>query len=178
MNQIGSQRCRLASAGYAAAVALAASSPATANADILRTYPVPAALIYTAHNDDYTVRVRAPGGEWKDLYEYRIQVDTDTKQNASLVYFDFEGRVELEVLKNNGRFSDVSIAPLSSTIRPIHNGMVTRLTLDRPESFSLQFDGDRLHNLHIIAGKLPPSLFWTGVAHPPGGQRDLFGTIG
>jgi hypothetical protein len=26
-----------------------------------------------------------------DLYEYRVQVDTDTKQNASMVYFDFEG---------------------------------------------------------------------------------------
>ena len=23
------------------------------------------------HNDDYTVRVRIPGGEWKDLFEYK-----------------------------------------------------------------------------------------------------------
>lgn len=27
------------------------------------------------HNDDYTVRVRVPGGEWKDLFEYNVQVD-------------------------------------------------------------------------------------------------------
>lgn len=26
------------------------------------------------HNDDYTVRVRIPGGEWKDLFEYNVQV--------------------------------------------------------------------------------------------------------
>ena len=29
------------------------------------------------HNDDYTVRVRIPGGEWKDLFEYNVQVDMD-----------------------------------------------------------------------------------------------------
>ena len=27
------------------------------------------------HNDDYTVRVRVPGGDWKDLFEYNVQVD-------------------------------------------------------------------------------------------------------
>lgn len=34
------------------------------------------------HNDDYTVRVRIPGGEWKDLFEYNVQVDMDNVQNA------------------------------------------------------------------------------------------------
>lgn len=168
MKQFGSHRRLLAPAGYAAAFVVAALSPAAANADILRTYPVPAALTYTAHNDDFTVRVRTPNGQWKDLYEYRIQVDTDTKQNASLVYFDFEGTVEIEILKNNGRLSDVSVAPLSSTIRPTRNGLVTRLTLDRPESFSLLFDGDRLHNLHIVAGNLPPP-------RPTGAEVRYFG---
>lgn len=32
------------------------------------------------HNDDYTVRVRIPGGEWKDLFEYNVQVDMDNVQ--------------------------------------------------------------------------------------------------
>ena len=40
------------------------------------------------HNDDYTVRVRIPGGEWKDLFEYNVQVDMDKVQNASMVQFD------------------------------------------------------------------------------------------
>ena len=35
------------------------------------------------HNDDYTVRVRIPGGEWKDLFEYNVQVDMDNVQKAS-----------------------------------------------------------------------------------------------
>lgn len=40
------------------------------------------------HNDDYTVRVRIPGGEWKDLFEYNVQVDMDKVQDASMVQFD------------------------------------------------------------------------------------------
>ena len=27
------------------------------------------------HNDDYTVKVREAGGEWKDVFEYEVQVD-------------------------------------------------------------------------------------------------------
>ncbi|KQV64097.1 glycosyl hydrolase family 28 protein [Caulobacter sp. Root343] len=146
-------------------------------ADTLRTYSVPPALLYSAHNDDFTVRVRTPGGEWRDVYEYRVQVDTDTKQNASMVYFDFEGSVELEVLKNNGRFDQVLVAPLSSKVRPQRVGAVVRMTLTRPERFSLQFDDDRLHNLHIIAGKPPAPrpagddvvYFEPGVHTPPPG---------
>ena len=29
------------------------------------------------HNDDYTVKVREAGGEWKDVFEYEVQVDMD-----------------------------------------------------------------------------------------------------
>ncbi|PXA90679.1 hypothetical protein DMC25_07055 [Caulobacter sp. D4A] len=140
----------------------------TALAGELRTYPVPPQLLYAGHNDDFTVRVRAPGGQWRDLYEYRVQVDTDTKTNASMVYFDFDGTVELEVMKNNGRFSEVSVAPLSSAVKPQRQGPVLRMTLTRPERFSLQFDDDRLRNLHIVAGALPPP-------RPTGGDLVYFG---
>lgn len=44
------------------------------------------------HNDDYTVRVRIPGGEWKDLFEYNVQVDMDNVQKASMVQFDMGSR--------------------------------------------------------------------------------------
>lgn len=166
------------------AIAVLATQLATGTAmaaDTLRTYPVPKGLMYTALNDDFTVRVRTPNGEWQDLYEYRVQVDADTKQNASMVYFDFDGTVEVEVQKNNGQFSNVAIAPLSSSIRPIRTGTITRFTLNAPERFSLQFDDDRLHNLHIIAGKLPPArpagagvrYFGPGLHTPPEGS-DVF----
>lgn len=31
------------------------------------------------HNDDYTVKVREAGGEWKDVFEYEVQVDMDLR---------------------------------------------------------------------------------------------------
>ena len=175
MSQQRPRAPRIATALLAAA--LLSSVSGLAMADSLQTYPVPPALLYSAHNDDFTVRVRTPGGEWQDLYEYRVLVDTDTKQNVSMVYFDFDGAVELEVLKNNGKFDEVSVAPLSSKIKPQRNGAVVRMTLTEPERFSLQFDDDRLHNLHIIAGKPPAPrpagddvlYFGPGVHTPPPG---------
>ena len=59
------------------------------------------------HNDDYTVRVRIPGGEWEDLFEYNVQVDMDAVQNASMVQFDMNGTVEVMVKKNNGTVREV-----------------------------------------------------------------------
>jgi hypothetical protein len=161
----------------AMSIALVAWGSGAALASTLRTYPTPPALLYSAHSDDFTVRARVPGGEWKDLYEYRVLVDTDTKQNASMVYFDFAGAIEIEVMKNNGRFEQVSVAPRSSGIKPDRRGGVVRMTLTKPERFSLQFDDDRLHNLHIIAGDLPPSrpsgdevvYFGPGIHSPPTG---------
>lgn len=163
---------------WAIAATFLVGTPAAANPNVIRTYPVPTKLLYTAHSDDFTVRVRTPGGEWQDLYEYLVQVDTDTKQNASLVYFDFEGSVELEVMKNNGQFQSVAVAPLSSEVHPVRDGVITRFKLDKPESFSLQFDDDRLRNLHIVAGRLPSARptgeavrhFGPGLHVPPEGR--------
>ena len=61
------------------------------------------------HNDDYTVRVRIPGGEWEDLFEYNVQVDMDAVQNASMVQFDMNGTVEVMVKKNNGTVREPNI---------------------------------------------------------------------
>ncbi|WNH10565.1 hypothetical protein [Thalassobellus suaedae] len=75
----------------------------------LITYEIPRQYKYTIHNDDFTVLVRIPEGDWKDLYEYRVEVDMDTKSKASMVYFDFEGKVEIMVKKNNGSLDQVKI---------------------------------------------------------------------
>lgn len=159
-----------------------ALAPAVLAADgALQVYSVPKELLYSAHNDDFTVRVRKPDGPWEDLYEYRVQVDTDTKQNATMVYFDFQGTVEIEVLKNNGRFDTVTVAPLSSMVKAERSGSLVRMTLTRPDSFSLQFDDDRLHNLHILAGAVPAPapagqtvrVFEPGLHVPPEGS-DVF----
>lgn len=140
-------------AGMALYSSVGLSAPATAEApNSLQVYEVPSELLYTAHNDDFTVRVRSPGGKWQNLYEYRIRVDKDTLQNASLVYFDFSGKVELEIAKNNGAFSTADVLPQRPGLKLTRSGSVVRLTLDKPERFSIQFDDDRLHNLHILAG--------------------------
>ncbi|WP_347302108.1 glycosyl hydrolase family 28 protein [Croceibacterium sp. TMG7-5b_MA50] len=155
--------------GILAPIACGLTTTASAQSDSeLRVYPVARELLYSAHNDAYTVRVRQPGEPWQDLYEYSVRVDTDTKQNASMVYFDFEGEVDVEVLVNNGTFTQVSVAPLSSEITPERFGNVLRFRLTKPESFSLQFDDDRLHNLHILAGSLP-------AARPEGENVRYFG---
>jgi len=161
----------LALAGAARAQSDVASSsmPAAADAD-LRIYPIPAKLLYSHHNDDFTVRVRKPGRPWRDLYEYNVKVDLDKPQDASVVQFDFTGPVEVAVQKNNGAFRQVDIRPVRNAIKPtIRNGVVY-FTLDAPQNLSVEFDGDRLHNLHVLAGALdtPPAPGPNVVIYGPG----------
>ena len=117
----------------------------------LITYPAPKEVIYSAHNDDYTVKVRKPGGEWQDLYEYNVKVDMDKVQDASMVYFDFSGTVEVMVRKNNGNIQSARIRPASYGISPVINGSIIRFTLSRPRKLSVECNGDKLNNLHVFA---------------------------
>lgn len=117
----------------------------------LNIHPVPSEIIYSAHNDDFTVRVRVPGGDWQDLFEYKVTVDADNPQSASMVQFDFSGRVEMMVKVNNGRINDVKIRPTTKNIQPTIKGNCISFTLDHPAKLSLEVNGDRLHNLHIFA---------------------------
>jgi hypothetical protein len=121
------------------------------NAQELITYPVPQAVVYSMHNDDYTVKVRKPGGEWQDLYEYNVKVDLDKPQDASMVYFDFLGTVEVFVRKNNGDLHTVKMRPSSYEIKPIVNGSTIAFTLTEPRNISIELNGDKLHNLHLFA---------------------------
>lgn len=120
----------------------------------LVTYQIPKEMFYSAHNDDFTVKVRVPGGEWKDLYEYKVEVDMDNRETASMVFFDFSGKVEIQVRKNNGRVDDVQIRPLSYGIIPEVDGSIVTFTLDRPRKLSLEVNGDKLRNLHIFANAI------------------------
>jgi polygalacturonase len=53
-----------------------------AQAQKIGIHPVPKEIVYSGHNDDFTVQVRNPGGEWLDLYEYSVGVDMDTRSAA------------------------------------------------------------------------------------------------
>lgn len=155
----------------------------------LRIYPYPRPLKYTPgdlmrdphHNGDFTVRVRTPGSDWQDLYEHNVKVDWNNPQNASMVAFDFRGRAEISIQKNNGFFSKVRIRPNPEGIEPVISGNTVRFTIGRPQNLSVEFDGDSKHNLHIFAGDAsrygrPPEgpnvvYFGPGVHKPENGAE-------
>lgn len=133
-------------------------SPLAASSQV-QVFPFPQPIRYDHHNDDYTVRVRVPGGEWQDLYEYTVTVDWDKPQkDASMVYFNFAGPVEVAVQKNNGNFRDVAIRPTSKGIKSLTKDGIVYFTLTKPEDLSVEFDGDHLHNLHIFTQGIRPDL--------------------
>ncbi|AYV48719.1 glycoside hydrolase [Caulobacter flavus] len=157
-----------------------ASAGDLADAPGLYVYPLPpGGLFYSMHNDAFTVRVRKPGGPWRDLYEYTAKVDSDGPSDVSVVQFDFTGQVEIGVRKNNGDFKRVEVRPASKAIRhKVENGIVY-FTIDKPQNLSVEFDGDRLHNLHIFAGAPLPRpapgpdvvVYEAGLHTPPGGGQ-------
>ncbi|HEX8461881.1 MAG TPA: glycosyl hydrolase family 28 protein [Segetibacter sp.] len=128
--------------------------PGTGNTQDLITYPAPAGVIYTQHKDDYTVRVRKAGGNWQDLFEYNVKVDLDKPQDASMVYFDFSGSVEVAVRKNNGNIQTVKVRPSSYAINTTTQGNTIFFTLTAPRKVSVEFNGDKLHNLHLFGNPL------------------------
>lgn len=114
------------------------------------------------HNDDFTVKVRTIGGQWHDLFEYKVQVDMDRVQDASMVQFDMDEPVEVMVKKNNGDFSRVEVRPRQRGISATRTGDVVTFRLDKPEYLSVEFDGDRLHNLHLFANPVETETYTEG----------------
>ena len=129
---------------------MATAAPVTDNGNRVQVFPFPQPYRYTHHNDDFTVRVRVPGGEWQDLYEYKATVDLDTQQAASMVYFNFDGTVEVSVQKNNGDASRVAVRPDSKGIKATLKDGIAYFKLDKVQNLSIEFDGDKLHNLHLF----------------------------
>ena len=112
------------------------------------------------HNDDFTVKVRTIDGRWQDLFEYKVQVDMDRVQDASMVQFDMDEPVEVMVRKNNGDFSRADIRPRQRGIEYTRVGDdIITFRLDKPEYLSIEFDGDRLHNLHLFANPVQTETY-------------------
>ena len=153
-----------------------------AGAGEIITYPVPRELLYTRHNDDFTVCARTPGGEWQDLYEFAVMVDLDDPRAATLVQFDASGRVEVRVRVNNRLIGEARVRPLARGIVPEVRGNYLYFAVESPGKFSVEVNGDRTRNLHLIVnapeGERPDSTdasvmyFGPGVHRPadqPGG---------
>jgi hypothetical protein len=152
-----------------------------ARAAELFTYDIPGKLLYSHHIDDFTVKVRQPGGEWRDLYEYKVSLDQDTDSTASVVQFDFRGEVEVGIRKNNGDFARVEVRPARPTTKYTVKDGIVYLRLTQPQDLSIEFDGDRLHNLHVLAGAPierpapgPDVVFYEPGLHVPADGSDFF----
>lgn len=122
----------------------------------MTVYPAPKGV---AQNDDFSVKVRLPGQEWKDLDEYMIKVDevrgTDhLPQNSSMAIFDFNGKVEVSVTSNHGEIKSARIRPLSYGITPDMNGNTLTFSLTQPRNLSVEVNGDIFHNLHLFANPI------------------------
>ena len=111
------------------------------------------------HNDDFTVRVRTKGGEWKETFEYKVQVDMDRVTDASMVQFDMDEPVEVMVKKNNGMIQQVDIRPYSKNIEYKQVKNCIFFTLDKPQYLSVEFNGDRLNNLHLFANPVETETY-------------------
>ena len=119
----------------------------------LVTWPTPAGAEL---NDDFTVKVRQAGKEWRDLPSYLVKVDEvrDTKhhvENSSMCYFDFSGEVEVSVTFNKGAVQTAKVRPLSYGIVSQINENTVVFKLDRPRNLSVEVNGDIFHNLHLFA---------------------------
>lgn len=113
--------------------------------------------------DDYTVKVRdVRSNEWKDLYEYKVNVDMDRVQDATMVQFAMGSPVEVMVKKNNGLIQQVDIRPFSKNITYRKERNTIFFTLNKPQYLSVEFNGDRLHNLHLFANPLETETYNEG----------------
>ncbi len=101
----------------------------------------------------YEVRVRPlSGGGWTQVPVLRCDVNTRRVQQSAFAEFDMAEPVVVQVVKGGGKtFSEVRIRPTSRGIRHRILGQDTvEFTLNRPEYLSIEFDGDRYHNLHLL----------------------------
>jgi hypothetical protein len=125
------------------------------NAQKIITYPASDDI---PHNNDFTVKVRIPGGEWKDLYEYEVLVDAHKVQKSSMVNFEFDGTVEVAVTSNSQKIKSVQIRPLSYNIAHRISGNTISFTLTKPTNVSVEVNGDIFHNLQILANGLETNI--------------------
>lgn len=117
----------------------------------LITYPAPEGAI---ENNDFTVRVRMENGEWQQLFSYKVKVDMHNVREASMVYFDFSGTVELEITVNSQKIDTVILRPQSYNVHYSQEKNKVSFKLKEPRKISFEVNGDRYHNLHIFANPI------------------------
>ena len=114
----------------------------------LITYPAPQEAEL---KDDFTVKVRQPGGKWQTIATYPVKVDEVKEARhhvklASMSYFDFDGEVEVSVTAHKEEIETARIRPLSYGITPQVSRNTLTFKLNSPHNLSIEVNGDIFHN--------------------------------
>ena len=140
----------------------------------IRIYPLPE-KDGPALMSDHEVSVCPSGStQWQSVPTLRCDVDLSHRQQASFAEFDMEGTIKVKVksakLKVNN--DSIFVRPASRGIKPQRiDDETIELTLEKPEYLSIEFNGDRHHNLNIFANPMldehhtpdePQAINWTG----------------
>ncbi len=119
----------------------------------VKTYPVPKNAVL---QNDYIIKVRPVGEEeWQEIQAYQVKVDMHDVRLASMAYFDFNGKVEVEVsFPGYYYIYKAQIRPLSLNIEPEIERKSIRFVLDKPANLAIEINKERYHNLHLFAGAI------------------------
>lgn len=117
--------------------------------DRLKIYAVPQGAM---KNQDFRVRLRTRGGTWQEAECYKVRIEMHHVSEASLVYFDFSGGVECEVTSLREHIHSAEIRPASKRIRFRQKEDTISFFLTEPAKLSIEINGDRFRNLHLMAG--------------------------
>ena len=163
---------------------LARSFPRNLARSQLNIYPIPTGM---NNNTAFTVKVRSPGGSWMPLDAYLVnlnQINTTTGagevQKSSMVYFDFQGSVEVSVTYNKGPITSAVIRPYSYGLVPQPQGHSTlEFTLMEPRNLIVQVNDNIFDCLHLLSNTIETNAptgnstdviyFGPGVHTVPGG---------
>lgn len=107
---------------------------------------------------DYEVMVKpVSGGEWQRVPVLRCDVNTRKVQKAAFAEFDMAKPVAVRIRKTagNGQCSMPVVRPSSRSIVPQRtDSNEVEIVISEPSFLSVEYDGDRHHNLHLFANSI------------------------
>ena len=119
----------------------------------LQVYSVPKEAV---KQEDFNLRIRPVGSEqWQQIEAYQVKVDMHDVREASMIYFDLSGKVELEItFPKFYTIYDVQIRPHHLTFEKKIETKKLTITIDKCANFSVEINKDKFHNLHVFAGAI------------------------
>ena len=154
---------------FITSILLGAIQSATAQNQLV-TYPAPKGAELM---NDFTVKVREAGKDWKSIDTYLVKVDEVRKtqhnvENASMSYFDFSGEVEVSVTFNHGTIQTGRIRPLSYALPPCASSFSfgSCFCQQRSSSFSMSASADTFSGQRALPCHLPSAYRLSAPALP------------